>query len=113
MAIHLAPYEVLALKKLAIVNHALAEQLPGSAGREQFALVQVLVNVATRAETDNAKKLVPAGLPMPVADWLQERLDNCQRLAAQKKGKDRDGWLQDARYFAEALNAIAAAAEGP
>lgn len=107
MAIQIAPYEVLALKKLTLINHALGQQLSDGAAREQSALVQVLNNVTLRADTDNAKKAIPAGLPLSVADWLQERLDNCQRLAAQKKGKDRDGWLQDARYFSEALNALA------
>lgn len=36
--------------------------------------------------------------------WVQERLDNCHAIAAGKKGADRDGWLEDAEYFAAVLN---------
>ena len=106
MAIQVSPLEVLVLKKLTIINHALAKQLPGTAGIEQKALVQVLNEITLRADTDNAKKFVPEGLPMSVVDWLQERMDNCHRIAAQKKGADRESWLQDSRYFAEAVNAL-------
>lgn len=38
-------------------------------------------------------------LPIPVAAWVQDRIENCKRLAAEKTGADRAGWLQDTAYF--------------
>jgi hypothetical protein len=38
--------------------------------------------------------------------WVTERLDNCQRIAATKKGADRSGWLEDAQYFLAILDAL-------
>lgn len=35
--------------------------------------------------------------------WLQERYDNCIRIAGQKTGDDRKGWMEDADYFHAAL----------
>ncbi len=46
--------EVLVLKKLVLVNHALAKSLSDPrAAREQMALVQVLNDVVLRADLDN------------------------------------------------------------
>ena len=47
--------ELLALKKLAVINGALAKSLSGTASIEQMALVRVLIDVANRAEVANAE----------------------------------------------------------
>jgi|HubBroStandDraft_3_1064219.scaffolds.fasta_scaffold253004_4 hypothetical protein len=48
--------EVLALKKLVLINHALAKSLSNPmAAREQKALVSVLNDVVLRADLDNQK----------------------------------------------------------
>lgn len=38
--------------------------------------------------------------------WLRERKENCFRIAEKKTGSDRTGWLQDARYFGDAIKLI-------
>jgi hypothetical protein len=43
---------------------------------------------------------------LTVEEWVRERLDNCQTLAAKKVGADREGWLEDARYFQRILERI-------
>lgn len=49
------PIEMLALRKLVIVNHALAATLTGRASQEQHALVGVLDDVLNRYEIERAK----------------------------------------------------------
>lgn len=44
-------------------------------------------------------------------EWIRERLDNCQRIAASKTGQVRDGWLEDAAYFSDTLAKLARADE--
>jgi len=49
--IEITPVELLALKKLCLINHALSQSLVDpSARREQAALLGVLMDVTTRAE---------------------------------------------------------------
>lgn len=43
-----------------------------------------------------------------VVGWLDERRINCLRIAGQKIGEDRAGWLEDARQFHAAIEALAA-----
>lgn len=31
--------------------------------------------------------------------WVRERMENCERIAERKIGADRNGWLDDAKYF--------------
>jgi hypothetical protein len=45
---------------------------------------------------------------LTVEEWVRERLDNCHRIAAKKVGADREGWLEDARYFQRILARLAA-----
>ena len=53
--IEISPVEVLALKKLAVINAALARALKDpSAQREQVALTRVLMDVVDRAELAGA-----------------------------------------------------------
>jgi hypothetical protein len=47
--------ELIALKKLSLVSHALAEKIGGSVGREQTALATVLDNVIHQIEINAAK----------------------------------------------------------
>jgi len=43
-----------------------------------------------------------------VVVWLRERHGNCLRLAEQRRGLDRQGWLDDAAFFAAAITLIEA-----
>jgi len=52
--IEISPVELMALKKLAIINGALAKQFSGQPAIEQMALVRVLIDVLNRAEVANA-----------------------------------------------------------
>ncbi|RWO23314.1 hypothetical protein [Mesorhizobium sp.] len=51
--IEITPVEVLALKKLALINGALAQSISGQARIEQTALLRVLVDVLARADLAN------------------------------------------------------------
>lgn len=39
-------------------------------------------------------------------EWLRERYENCIRVAASAPATDKAGWLEDATYFAHALNRL-------
>lgn len=53
-AIEITPIELLALKKLAVINGALAKSISGVASVEQTALTRVLIDVVNRADVANA-----------------------------------------------------------
>lgn len=53
-SIEIQPIELSALKKLAVINGALAKTLSGAASREQTALLRVLIDVINRAELTTA-----------------------------------------------------------
>ena len=59
MSIDISPLEVMVLKKLVLINHALAKTLSDGAGdsrgagREQASLVSVLNDITLRADLDN------------------------------------------------------------
>lgn len=36
-------------------------------------------------------------------EWLEERLANSMRLADEKSGADRAGWVEDAAYYAKTI----------
>lgn len=55
-AIEISPIELSAMKKLVLINGALAKQLTGTAAREQVALLRVLIDVVNRADVANATK---------------------------------------------------------
>ena len=44
--------------------------------------------------------------PPCLEEWVRERLANCKRIAAEKQGIERDGWLEDVRYFSEILDLV-------
>lgn len=50
IAIEVTGIEVVALKKLSLVSHALAEKIGGDAGREQAVLAKTLDDVIRRME---------------------------------------------------------------
>jgi len=43
-----------------------------------------------------------------VMNWLEERRDNCRRIAAERSGNDRNGWLDDYEHFSAAIALIEA-----
>jgi hypothetical protein len=47
---------------------------------------------------------------MTLIEWLYERLDNCNRLAKEKRGADKAGWIEDASYFEAAIDMASDAA---
>jgi hypothetical protein len=47
-----------------------------------------------------------------LARWLNERRDNCERIAASKQGYDRAGWLDDMAYFSAAIELVDAVSDG-
>lgn len=54
VAISVSGIEIIALKKLSLVSHALAEKIGGGAGREQQTLAKTLDDVIRRLELAGA-----------------------------------------------------------
>jgi len=50
--------------------------------------------------------MVDAMTAEDVKGWLTDRLKNCHNQAARREGKDREGWLEDAAFFAAAIGLI-------
>ena len=46
------------------------------------------------------------GKMMPLIQWLEDRRENCLRLAEGLVGDDRKAWMEDAEYFRLASNCI-------
>ena len=44
--------------------------------------------------------------------WHKDRLDNCHRIACEKSGADRQGWLDDAAAFNATLVMLAKLSNG-
>jgi hypothetical protein len=38
--------------------------------------------------------------------WLEERRQNALRIAMTKRGEDRQGWLEDASYLSQSVEAV-------
>jgi hypothetical protein len=53
--VEITPVEVMALKKLAVINGALAKSISGQASVEQMALTRVLIDVVNRAVISKAE----------------------------------------------------------
>ena len=43
---------------------------------------------------------------LSVLDWAKERLANSERLADEKVGADREGWLEDVHYWKQIVAAL-------
>lgn len=55
VAISISGIEILALKKLSLVSHALADKIGGSAGREQQTLAKTLDDLIRQIEIKSAR----------------------------------------------------------
>jgi hypothetical protein len=58
------------------------------------------------SDRDIVNRKIESLTPPEVRQWLNERLANCYRIAATKRGADREGWLEDAAYFAAAMGMV-------
>jgi hypothetical protein len=58
-----------------------------------------------RSVDDMLTDILGKGFPSVACtlDWLEERLANSLRLADEKNGNDRAGWVEDAAYYAKTL----------
>ena len=61
----------------------------------------------TTADNNRVLRNIESLTAEKIRAWIVERQENCLRIAATKPiGPDRDGWLEDASYFAGVLGLI-------
>jgi hypothetical protein len=61
----------------------------------------------TTADNNNILRKIESLTAEKIRVWIVERQENCLRIANTKPiGLDRDGWLDDAAYFAGVLGLI-------